>query len=431
MEGDVRRARIRAILDAGGPDIVVQPVADLRRGTIVGVEALARFATEPRRTPDLWFAEAWSVGLGLELELVAVARALSLLPLLPPDTYIAINASPATLESAELLALVAAAGGHRVVVELTEHAAVDNYDRLNCAVARLRSHGARLAVDDAGAGFATFQHVLRLQPDIIKLDRSLTFEVDDDPVRAALAAALVTFARSLGASICAEGIETLVQLVALQKLGIGLGQGYFLARPGPLPLPTLPIGFWSVPPGSIPPASSPTVDSPPRLLALRATGLLDTPPEESFDQLARIASQLLGAPTVLLSLVDGHRQFFKSAIGLAEPFASRRETPLSYSFCQHAVSSGLPLVIPDTRVHPLVRDNPARTEMHIGAYLGIPLVTARGHALGAFCAMTPEPRTWSAGDLGTMQELAALAVRWIDLRSSIRQGARPLQRSER
>ena len=195
-----------------------QPVVDIRTGLVVGAEALARFHAEPYRTPDVWFNEAWSVGLGLELELAAIARALESLVAIPKDTYIAVNAAPATLCSDGLLDLLQQFSLERVVVELTEHSRVDNYDALIAGIARLRAEGARLSIDDAGAGFSSFQHVLRLQPDIIKLDRSLTTDIDKNPVRAALATALVTFADSLGAQICAEGIETLDELVTLQKL---------------------------------------------------------------------------------------------------------------------------------------------------------------------------------------------------------------------
>jgi EAL domain-containing protein (putative c-di-GMP-specific phosphodiesterase class I) len=122
------------------------------------------------------------------------------------------------------------------VLELTEHASVGNYGRLADALDPLRVRGVRVAVDDAGAGFASFRHILNLNPDIIKLDMALTRGIQADPVRRALASALVTFARELHAVIVAEGIETEAELKALRSLGVGYGQGFFLARPGSLPL---------------------------------------------------------------------------------------------------------------------------------------------------------------------------------------------------
>ncbi len=399
--------------------MVYQPVVDIRTGQVVGAEALARFNTQPYRSPDEWFADAWTAGAGLQLEMHAIERALSVLDSFPPDVYIAVNTAPATLCSAALFNLLRALPPGRVVVELTEHARVDDYDALIAAVARLRAIGARLSVDDAGAGFSSFQHVLRLQPNVIKLDRSLTTKIDESPIRAALAAALVTFAESLGAQICAEGIETEAELVALQKLGVSYGQGYFLARPGPLPLPQPPPGVWTTryvraQASALNP--SPAVLSAGRLQALDDTHLLDSAPEEDFDRFTRLVSKLLTVPVALVSLVDNDRQFFKSAIGLTEPWASARQTPLTHSFCQHAVTTRLPLVIDDARTHPLVRDNGAVLEIGVGAYAGVPIVTADGDALGALCAIDSGPRVWTQEELASLHDLTALLVAQIELR---------------
>ncbi len=153
-----------------------------------------------------------------------------------------------------------------------------------------------------------------------------------------------------------------------------------------------------------------------RLDALRRTGLLDTPPEEVFDRLSRLARRLLGAPVILVSLVDSDRQFFKSAIGLPEAWATRRETPLSHSFCQHVVASGAPLRVEDARQHPLVRDNLAVSEIGVVAYLGVPLATADGEVLGSLCAIDTAPRDWSAEDAATLRDLAGLAMSEVSLR---------------
>jgi EAL domain-containing protein (putative c-di-GMP-specific phosphodiesterase class I) len=120
------------------------------------------------------------------------------------------------------------------VIEITEHARVDNYDELTYALDNLRAHGARIAVDDAGAGYASLQHILRLRPEIIKLDLTITRNVDSDPIRRALTAALVGFAREIGASIVAEGIETADEVNTLKHLGVPSGQGYHLGYPAPI-----------------------------------------------------------------------------------------------------------------------------------------------------------------------------------------------------
>jgi signal transduction histidine kinase len=160
---------------------------------------------------------------------------------------------------------------------------------------------------------------------------------------------------------------------------------------------------------------------PGRLQALRATALLDSPPEEAFDRLTRLASHALNVPVALVSLVADDRQFFKSCIGVAEPWASRRGTPLSHSFCQHAVASGEPLVIEDAREDPLVRDNLGIADLDVIAYAGVPLKTSDGAVLGTFCAIDHEPRAWSEADLAFVREMAQSAMTEIELRSAVRQ----------
>jgi EAL domain-containing protein (putative c-di-GMP-specific phosphodiesterase class I) len=173
----------------------------------------------------------------MELELAAVQAALDQLDRLPSNAFMAINVSPATFVAPELEALIVQYPAERLVLELTEHSRVDDYDTLLTALDGLRRRGLRIAVDDTGAGYAGFQHILRLRPHILKLDTTLTRGIDADPVRRSLATALVNFAHEIGATIIAEGIEISGELVSLQRIGIPWGQGYHLARPGSLPLP--------------------------------------------------------------------------------------------------------------------------------------------------------------------------------------------------
>lgn len=158
------------------------------------------------------------------------------------------------------------------------------------------------------------------------------------------------------------------------------------------------------------------VASPQRLFALRALGILDTPPEECFDRLTRVASRALGAPVALVSLVDADRQFFKSQIGLGEPWATQRETPLSHSFCQHVVEANAPLNIEDARQHPLVKDNLAIPDLGVIAYLGYPLTDSGGCPLGSFCAIDSRPRVWTPEQEELMQDLAQSAISELELR---------------
>lgn len=229
-----RETRVRRFLEDGGLHMVFQPILDLREQRIVGYEALARFGGEPAMRPDQWFAEAEVFGLRTELELHAISLAVAQLPFLPEDVYLAVNASPPTITHSELADRLGESTRNRIVVELTEHAPIADYPRMLEHIEVLRTIGVRLAVDDAGAGFSCLQHVLRLDPDIIKLDRAITDQVDSEPRHAALAAALVAFTRESNAHLVAEGIETESQLSALQRLGVPMGQGYLFGRPEPL-----------------------------------------------------------------------------------------------------------------------------------------------------------------------------------------------------
>ncbi len=223
--------RIESAMQRGGPVIVFQPIYLLHDGRFVGVECLSRFHGTPQLPPDVWFNEAADVGLGQALELCAIAKALKALDTLPSDIYIALNASPATILCNKLLPLLENVDPARIVLELTEHAHVEDYDDLLRSLEPLRTRGIRISIDDAGAGYASMRHILSVRPDIIKLDISLTRSVDTDPTRHALAAALIEFARQTGSTVLAEGVETAAELRSLRTLGAAKAQGYFLSRP--------------------------------------------------------------------------------------------------------------------------------------------------------------------------------------------------------
>jgi diguanylate cyclase (GGDEF)-like protein/PAS domain S-box-containing protein len=229
---DEQREEILSVL--GDPDaleMVFQPIVNLRTGRIAGYESLARFNREPRRGPDVWFAQAQRCGLGPALEARAVELALAA-PGRPDGCYLTVNLSPSSLAAEEIQRVLPERLDH-LVVEITEHELVSDDPAITDAIAGLRERGARLAVDDTGAGYAGLTHVMRLKPDVIKLDRALTSGVDGDPVKAALIGSFVGYARDIHAVICAEGIETLEELTRLADLDVAFGQGYRLARPAP------------------------------------------------------------------------------------------------------------------------------------------------------------------------------------------------------
>jgi EAL domain-containing protein (putative c-di-GMP-specific phosphodiesterase class I)/CheY-like chemotaxis protein len=232
--------RVERVLSDGLLSTVFQPICDLHAGGAVGFEALARFHTEPVQGPDIWFAEAGEVGLLLELELAAVRTALIAVPALSPEVFLAVNVSPSTLCTSDLLELIRHSDvGDRLVVEATEHAPIEDYDAVGRALSSLRALGVRLAVDDAGAGFASLRHIVRLAPEFIKIDGALIRQVDADRGQRALTKALIAFAGETEATIVAEGLETDDQVAALRELGVTLGQGYRLGRPAPIRPPVV------------------------------------------------------------------------------------------------------------------------------------------------------------------------------------------------
>jgi EAL domain-containing protein (putative c-di-GMP-specific phosphodiesterase class I) len=210
-----------------------QPIHELATGAVLGVEALTRFLDDKDSSPEHWFSEAATVGLAAELELAALDSALTAATRLPAHLYVALNISPETCLNPRLPAFLNEAGLEldRMVLELTENMAVLAYAPLLAALAPLRQRGLRIAVDDAGAGFASMRHILRLRPEIIKLDRSLIAGIDQDPAHHALGTAMVEFAHQIQAVLVAEGIETDSELAAVTNLGMHAGQGYILGRP--------------------------------------------------------------------------------------------------------------------------------------------------------------------------------------------------------
>lgn len=243
------RLRVQRVLDE--PDLLsmaFQPIVDLSTGRIIAVEALARFNVTPLRPPNMWFADARKGDLGVELEMLAVGRALAHLPSLPKGVAVSINVGPETIVSPQLSHTLDGVPPQQVVLELTEHTAFDEYPQLSPALQALRGAGVRVAVDDAGSGRSRSTRMLTLAPDLIKLDRELIFGIDLDPVRRALVTSLVAFASSTGAEVLAEGVESQAELEVVCALGVRYAQGYYLGRPAPLDVLELeravPIASW-------------------------------------------------------------------------------------------------------------------------------------------------------------------------------------------
>lgn len=233
-ENALKRERIEWTIAQSSFHVRYQPIYRLHDETVAGFECLARFEGEPYRSPDQWFAEADEVGLGVDLEIALARKALGALASMPADVLLAVNFSPAAIMAPAFAELFSTLPLERVVLEVTEHAAVANYTELAARLHPFRNRGLRLAVDDAGAGHSSFRHVLDLRPDTIKLDMSLTRNIDRDRGRQALAGALAMFGRAMGSQIVAEGVETDAELDALRRVGVTKVQGYLTGRPMPL-----------------------------------------------------------------------------------------------------------------------------------------------------------------------------------------------------
>ncbi len=229
-----RRRSLEAVLaDPGALTVVFQPLRDLRTMELVALEALARF---PGRSegPAWMFAEAAEVGLSLDLEMRAIRAALSAFDDIPAPVKLNVNVSPATLCSEEFFDAIAGTPPGRLVVEVTEHAAIDDYGELQKASARLAAAGIWLAIDDVGMGFSGLNRILESSPHELKLDAAVIRDVDHNPVKQALIESLHSFGRRAGLQIVAEGIETAAELDALRAIGVTQGQGYHLGHPQPL-----------------------------------------------------------------------------------------------------------------------------------------------------------------------------------------------------
>jgi EAL domain-containing protein (putative c-di-GMP-specific phosphodiesterase class I) len=227
------RGDIERFVSGHGVWMVFHPIVDLETREEIGVEALARFGSIPMKPPDQWFAEATALELGLQLQLRTLKEALEALPKIPGGAFLSVNCSHHAAASPEFVERLEGVED-RIVLEITEHEAIEDYGALAEALAPLRERGLRVAVDDVGAGYASLRHALQLAPDMVKMDISLTRGIDGDPGRRALATALISFAGETNMTIVAEGIETAGELQALRELGVRYGQGFYLARPAPL-----------------------------------------------------------------------------------------------------------------------------------------------------------------------------------------------------
>lgn len=229
-----KRSRIKQAIENGQPLVQYQPVIDLRTGHVVGAEALGRFKSDPPLSPDQWFSDATDVNLRSELETAAIKNALAgfTTALSETNLYLAVNIGPLLSMEGGLVDIFAGFPMDRLLIEITEHDIIRDYSLLERFLNPLRTGGAKLAVDDVGAGFANMRHIMKLRPDTIKLDRSMTDSITSDALQKAMIAGIMEFSRHTGTIVLAEGIETEEQNETLRISGVHMGQGYLLGRPG-------------------------------------------------------------------------------------------------------------------------------------------------------------------------------------------------------
>ena len=230
-EANVAREHIQAIIANTAFESVFQPIVDLVKDAVIGYEGLTRFADGVN--PEVRFAEAMAVGLGPELEAATLKASLAAAAALPKTASLNLNVSPALIMARQPLQQLVRGAGRPIVLEVTEHAQIADYEAFRASFATLRPK-VELAVDDAGAGFASLRHILELRPAFVKLDRSLIAGLESDEARQAMIVGLRHFARSVGCRLIAEGIETEAELEVLRSLEIALAQGFLLGRPQPV-----------------------------------------------------------------------------------------------------------------------------------------------------------------------------------------------------
>ena len=404
-----QRAEIEALLERDVPVVCVfQPVVNLASGRIVGYEALARFAGSGHRSPDIWFAQAHGCGLGAELEAAAIRAALEPAGR-PPEAHLAINVSPSALSSdAVRQALAGDLTG--IVIEITEHEFVPDDDSLAAAVAGLRDRGARIAIDDAGAGHTGLKQLMRVRPDIVKLDRALISDIHDDPARVALVESFVRFARDVGATVCAEGIESLDELAMTADLDVQWGQGFRLARPAPpwaeisseageLCRAALAESF-----RTLPAERSPFGSSDRRLVHLSAKLAGARTRHDLNNTLTMIAAEL-GASKICVSAIDEEKTKVEV---IAENGERSDETVFSvddYPLTAHVLRD-------QTAVQVIVGDPEADANeerllitLDQSSLLMIPVV-CRGETLGLIEAYRSDKRAWSRVEINRARVIA-------------------------
>ena len=415
LSGAEQRAQVQAVLDCDDAlTPVFQPIVELTTGRVAGYEALSRFTlAEPARAPDLWFAQARRCGLGAALEAKAVAAALSV-PDRPAGTFLSLNVSPSGLVSREVAAVLPE-DLTDVVIELTEDEVFSSDIALDAQLSNLRDRGARIAVDDAGAGYAGLQQVVRIAPEILKIDRSLITSIDVDASKMALLEALARFASTTGAAVCGEGIEKLAELRMLARADVTYAQGYALGRPGP-PWPAVDAAIAGQTTAQISMGMRVARAAAPGLLSLgdvaSALGHVRTPAE--LDRAVRLIELLLHADEVTVSRVLPGGRGVQSVTRHSNEEPGARYAYDDYPTTEHVVRSQVigQLVVDDTGADPAERRLLA--ELGYASLLMAPIVR-HGETVGLLEVYRAIERPWTSVEIDNTRLLAQSLAAAIDV----------------
>jgi diguanylate cyclase (GGDEF)-like protein/PAS domain S-box-containing protein len=445
-------------IERGEMNVHYQPILSLSDGTVVGVEALARWHHSGESVgPDEFVPLAEACGLIIPLGRAVLRRAVDDAArwraqeprCLPAGIFV--NVSPAELTAedyaATVLETLRAAGLSTgdLTLEMTERLLPDLGDaRVRANISDLAANGVRFALDDFGTGYSGLASLKLLPLSYVKIDRQFIDAIDGRESLAPVTRASLALGKTLGLTVIAEGVETPEQLSYLREIGCDEAQGFLLGRPqDAASIATAIAGDSEEPLKRLPPPTAPLrsreaavpatpADERERLEALWSYHVLDSAAEADFDSITRLAASICQTPMAFVSLVDAHREFFKAAVG-----TDLREAPRDTSFCGHAILERSIFLIPDALEDPRFATNPnVMGGTGVRFYAGVPLVTPTGHTIGELCVKDTQPRILTAQQQEALETLAGCVVAQLELRKTravfpLRPADRALRRRSR
>ncbi len=422
----MRRALLRDLHSALSNEefwLAYQPIVNLGSDRVCSCEALLRWQHPQRGTlpPAEFIPILESSGLIVPVGEWVLQQACAEAASWPRNVRVAVNVSGVQFNSTGFIKTVANAlrksglAADRLELELTETVLLEDSKNAIAALRELHALGVRLALDDFGTGYSTLSYLSNFPFDKIKIDRCFiqTVSKHDDSSRA-IVSAVTRLGSTLGIETTAEGIETQEQLEIVRAKGCTSAQGFLLYRP--MSATDIKLLLLTSPDVAVLrrcEGSAPSIDTEEdRLDALHQYDIMDTPPEESFDRITRIAQAIMHAPVAMISFVDRDRQWFKSRQG-----TDTCESPRDISFCAHTIQKDEPLVVLDALQDPRFRDSPLVTGPNgVRSYIGVPLRNAAGHRVGALCVNDVNPQNVTQEQLDRLQDLARLVVDELELR---------------